>query len=189
MANPIKDTFGDDRLKKDAGQTVRGSRDSADVDRVQQDGSALSAAERRRMLRQDWVQEVLPTPPKLPGFHCCWLSTTNSTDPVYKRIQRGYVPVKASEVPAFGTQFTATSGEFDGCVACNEMLLFKIPLETYQDLMMIYHHDMPMEQEASIRDRVSSMNEEDSEGRRLAQIEGDFNNLGRGNSRNPTFIS
>ena len=69
------------------------------------------------------------------------------------------------------------------------MLLFKIPLETYQDLMMIYHHDMPMEQEASIRDRVSSMNEEDSNGRQLAQVEGDFNNLGRGNSRNPTFIS
>ena len=74
-----KDTFGDQRLKKDAGDSVRGARDDADVDRVQQDGSALSAAERRRMLRQEWVQEVLPTPPKIPGFHCCWLSTTNST--------------------------------------------------------------------------------------------------------------
>lgn len=189
MANPIKDTFGDERLKKDAGESVRGSRDNADVYRVQQDGSALSAAERRRALRQDWVQEVLPTPPKLPGFHCCWLSTTNSTDPIYKRIQRGYVPVKAAEVPAFGAQFMASAGEFEGCVSCNEMLLFKIPTETYTDLMTIYHHDMPMEQEASIRDNVSNRSEEDSDGRRLAQIEGDFNNLGRGNSRNPTFIS
>ena len=126
-----KDTFGDQRLKKDAGDSVRGARDDADVDRVQQDGSALSAAERRRMLRQEWVQEVLPTPPKIPGFHCCWLSTTNSTDPVFKRIQRGYVPVKASEVPGFGTQFTVSGGEFDGCIACNEMLLFKVDEQLY----------------------------------------------------------
>ena len=148
-----KDTFGDQRLKKDAGDSVRGARDDADVDRVQQDGSALSAAERRRLLRQEWVQEVLPTPPKIPGFHCCWLSTTNSTDPVFKRIQRGYVPVKAS------------------------------------DLMMIYHHDMPMEQEAAIRDTINNKDDEDSSGRRLGMVEGDFNNLGRGNNRTPTFIS
>ena len=189
MAIVTKDTFGDERIKKDAGSDVRGSRDSADVDRVQQDGSALSAAERRRMLRQDWVQEVLPTPPKITGFHCCWLSTTNSTDPVYKRIQRGYVPVKASEIPGFGQQFTQADGEFAGCVACNEMLLFKVPEELYQDLMLIYHHDMPMEQEASIRENVTRHNEQDSNGRQLAQVEGDFNNLGRGNSRIPTFIS
>jgi len=189
MASQIKDSFGDERLKKDAGQSVRGSRDNADESRVQADGSALSAAERRQQLRQDWVQEVLPTPPKIPGMHCCWLSTTNSTDPIYKRVQRGYVPVKASEVPGFGAQFTASEGEFSGCVACNEMLLFKIPVELFDDLMTIYHHDMPMEQEASIRENVTSRQEEDSNGRGLAQIEGDFNNLGRGVSRTPTFIS
>jgi len=189
MTTKIKATRGDARLRKGAGETVRGSRDNADESRVQQDGSALSAAERRQLLRQDWVQEVLPTPPKIPGMHCCWLSTTNSTDPIYKRVQRGYVPVKASEVPGFGAQFTAQEGEFSGCVACNEMLLFKIPKELFDDLMTIYHHDMPMEQEASIRENVNSRQEEDSNGRGLAQIEGDFNNLGRGVSRTPTFIS
>jgi len=183
-----KDTFGDERLKKDTGTSVRGSRDSADTDRVQQDGSALSAEERRRLLRNEWVQEVLPTPPKVEGFHHCWLSTTNSTDPVYKRIQRGYIPVKASEVPGFGTQYTAVGGEFDGCVTCNEMLLFKIPVQLYNDLMTIYHHDMPMEQEASIRENVNRKNDEDSNGRALAQVEGDFNNLGRGSNRMPSFI-
>lgn len=189
MTTRSKDTFGDERLKKDSGAAVRGSRDGADVNRVQEDGSALSAEERRRQLRQEWVQEVLPTPPKLEGMHCCWLSTTNSTDPIYKRVQRGYVPVRAAEVPGFGTQYTLTSGEFEGCVACNEMLLFKIPLELYNDLMTIYHHDMPMEQEASIRENVSNSDQEDSDGRRLLQIEGDFNKLGRGNSRTPSFIS
>lgn len=188
MTNHSKDTFGDERLKKDSGRGVRGPRDSADVDRVQLDGSALSAEERRRMLRQEWVQEVLPMPPAAPGFHYCWLSTTNSTDPVYKRVQRGYIPVKASEVPGFGAQYTATGGEFDGCVACNEMLLFKVPVELYNDLMTIYHHDMPMEQEASIRENVTRRDEEDSNGRSLSQVEGDFNNLGRGTSRAPSFI-
>lgn len=184
-----KDTFGDERLKKDTGSPVRGPRDDADVDRVQRDGSALSAADRRRLLRQEWVQEVLPTPPKLPGFHCCWLSTTNSTDPIYKRIQRGYIPVKASEVPNFGPQFTSKGGDFDGCIACNEMLLFKVPDELYQDLMSIYHHDMPLEQEEAIRESVNGKSDVDSNGRRLGEVEGDFNSLGRGAPRNPTFIS
>jgi len=183
----LKDTFGDERLKKDAGSSVRGSRDGADVDRVQ-DGSALSAEQRRMMLRQDWVQEVLPTPPKLPGFHCCWLSTTNSTDPIYKRVQRGYVPVKASEIPGFGSQYMAQGGEFDGCVVCNEMLLFKIPEQLYNDLMTIYHHDLPTEQESAIRDRVSQNSQYDSDGRQLNQVEGDFNKFGTGSSRTPTFI-
>jgi len=183
------DTFGDNRLKKNSGKSVRGSRDDADVDRVQQDGSALSAEERRRLLRQDWVQEVLPTPPQIPGQHVCWLSTTNSTDPVYKRIQRGYVPVKASEVPGFGSQYTAPEGEFGGCIACNEMLLFKIPTELFEDLMTIYHHDMPTEQEESVHESVSAAQEYDSSRRKLVEVEGGFNTLGRGNTRPPSFTS
>jgi len=182
-----KDTFGDERLKKDAASEVRGPRDAADAERIQ-DGNSLSNAERRKLLRQDWVQEVLPTPPKVAGWHHCWLSTTNSTDPIYKRIQRGYTPVKSSEVPAFGTQYAVASGEFEGCVSCNEMLLFKIPSQLYNDLMTIYHHDMPTESEASIREKVSQQNFSDSNGRSLAQVEGDFDNLGRGSSRSPTFI-
>lgn len=179
MATITKDNFGDDRLKKDSGAAVRGSRDSADFDRVQSDGTTLTAEERRRALRKDWVQEILPTPPNIPGFHCCWLSTTNAMDPIYKRVQRGYQPVKASEMPGFGTQFMAQGGEFDGCIACNEMLLFKIDETTYNDLMTIYHYDMPLEQEASIRERVMGAQEHDSGGRALGSVEGEFNNLGR----------
>lgn len=185
MAN-TNDTFGDDRLKKDAGKSVRGSRDDADIDRVQQDGSSLSDAERRKLLRQDWVQEVLPKPPNIPGFHCCWLSTTNSTDPIYKRVQRGYLPVTAKEIPGFGSQFTAVGGDYDGCVACNEMLLFKVPVQLYNDLMTIHHFDLPNEQEESIRESVKRKQEMDSDGRELGSMEGDFNNLGRGVIRTPS---
>ena len=186
MANK-DDRFGDERLTKGSGADVRGSREAADSARQNQDGSALSAEERRRMLRQDWVQEVLPTPPDSAEWHYCWLSTTNSTDPVYKRIQRGYVPVKAVEIPGqFGGQYTVQGGEFDGCVACNEMLLFKIPAQLYQDLMTIYHNDIPNEQEESIYERVNSIQQQDGSGRNLVEVESDFQRAGQ-RPTNPTF--
>lgn len=180
------DKFGDERLKKNAAVDARGSRDNADVPRVQKDGSSLSSSERRRMLRQEWVQEVLPTPPAIAGFHLCWLSTTNSTDPIHKRLQVGYQPVKITEVPGF-EQYKVDGGQFDGCVACNEMLLFKLPMDIYQDIMAIYHHDMPLEQEQAIRDRVMQNQEVDSNGRPLGIVEGDFNQLGRAPAQSPQF--
>jgi len=187
MANELKnDRFGDERLKKDASQG-RAPRDSADTDRVQNDGTTLTAEQRRRLLRQDWIQTILPQLPDMPGFHMCWVSTTNSTDPVHKRVQMGYTPVKASELPGFDQYKIADGGQFDGCIACNEMLLFKIPTHVYQDLMAIFHHDMPLEQEQGIRDRVYGNQEVDSNGRRLGEVEGDFNSLGRAPARTPTF--
>lgn len=183
-----QDKFGDDRLvKKPSGADSRVSRDIADVDRVQNDGSALTAEQRRRLLRQEWVQTILPQLPELPGFHMCWVSTTNATDPVHKRIQLGYTPVKASELLGFDQYKVADGGQFEGCIACNEMLLFKIPMEIYQDIMTIYHHDIPLEQEQSIRERVYGSKEIDSNGRNLSEVEGDFNQLGRATSRTPTF--
>lgn len=180
------DKLGDERLSKNSGATSRSSRDSADVDRVQQDGLALSSAERRRLLRAGMVTEVLPTIPEKEGWHRCWLSTTNSTDPIHKRLQVGYQPVRVSDVPGF-EQYKVDGGQFDGCVACNEMLLFEIPMEVYQDLMTIYHHEMPLEQEAAIRERVNNQRDEDSDGRNLSIVEGDFNNLGRAPARAPQF--
>jgi hypothetical protein len=187
MANTQQDRFGDERLKKSAGDAVRGSRDGADVDRVSSDGTSLSAAERRRLLRQEWVQTILPQVPELPGYHLCWVSTTNGTDPIYKRLQVGYTPVKATEVPGFDQYKVVSDNEFNGCIACNEMLLFKIPMQVYQDLMAIFHNDMPLEQEQAIRERVSNANEFDSNGRPLLEMEGDFNQLGRQSIRNPVF--
>lgn len=184
MAN--KDFSDDERLRKTSGEVVRGDRANADTDRVNKDGSALNAAERRQQMRREWVQEVLPTPPEIPGFHCCWLSTTNSTDPIYKRIQHGYVPVKAAEVKGFGSQFTIQGGEFDGCIACNEMLLFKIPRQIYNDLMTIFHHEMPAEQEEAIYERLVQGQEQDRDGRDLVTVEGDFEKLRR-KAPTPTF--
>lgn len=180
-----EDNFGDERMKKSAGDNVRGSREQEDAVR-HEDGGSLSAEQRRRTLRQEWVAEILPTVKAPEGWHYCWLSTTNSTDPLHKRIQMGYVPVKANEVPGFATsQYKVQGGDFDGCIACNEMLLFKVSNERYQDLMTIYHYDMPAEQEQSIKERMLANQEQDSDGRRLVSTEG-FDRLGAKTST-PTF--
>ena len=178
----------DDRLVKNSGSDVRSDRNTADANRTNKDGTALTAEERRAQLRNDWVQEILPTPPKLSGFHVCWLSTTNSMDPIYKRMQRGYMPVQSSEVANFaGMSSIVKDGEFAGCIVCNEMLLFKIEEQMYQDLMAIYHYDMPREQEAGIYEKANSMDNQDSNGKTLGIVEGDFIKLGRGSAQTPHF--
>ena len=176
---------GDDRLKKSAAPAVRGDRVEGDNSRTLQDGTATTMEERRRMIRSEWAQDVLPTPPEQPGWHFCWLSTTNSTDPIYKRMQKGYEPVRASDVPGFA-QYRATQGEFEGCVACNEMLLFKIPEELYQEYMLVMHYERPLDEEEILKaNAVESVNSRDSHGRELGETEG-FNTLAKA-VRRPTF--
>ena len=178
----------DERLVKNAGSGVRSDRNNADADRTSKDGTALTAEERRNQLRQDWVQELLPTPPTLPGFHTCWLSTTNSMDPIYKRMQRGYVPVTVAEVAGFSSASDVIKdGEFKGCISCNEMLLFKVEDQIYQDLMGIFHFDMPLEAERGIYEKLNSGDTRDNSGKRLDIVEGDFNAMGHRPSHTPRF--
>lgn len=168
---------GDERLKKASATAVRGDRVEADSSRTQLDGTAMSMEERRRMMRSEWTQEVLPTPPANPGWHYCWLSTTNSTDPIYKRVQKGYEPVKSSEIPGFA-QYRMDQGEFEGCIACNEMILFKLPEELYQDYMTYLHYELPNEEESMLRaNATAAVNGQDSNGRELGNVEG-FDSLG-----------
>lgn len=182
-----KNTQGEDsRLAKSGADAARGDRATADESRTQNDGTSFTKEERLRMMRAEWVQEVLPTPPHLDGYHCCWLSTTNSADPIYKRVQKGYEPVKVSEVPGFA-QYKVNQGEFEGCVACNEMILFKLPNELYQAYMAYVHHELPNEEEEMLRSNATSgVKGQDSDGRELGSAEG-FDSLARRNSRTPHF--
>lgn len=168
----------DERLKKSAASNVRGDRDEADASRTEQDGTALTREERLAMIRSEWAQDVLPQPPVDPDWHYCWLSTTNSTDPIYKRMQKGYEPVKVSEIPGW-TQYKVGQGEFEGCIACNEMLLFKIPEDLYQEIMKIFHYDRPLEEEEILKaNAAEKISTQDSDGRKLGQMDG-FENLAR----------
>ena len=84
----------EDRLTKSTNTHSRRGRDTSDQERTQKDGTAFTTEERRVNVRSDWDQEILPTPPTIPGWHLCWLSTTNSADPIYKRIQKRILQIK-----------------------------------------------------------------------------------------------
>jgi hypothetical protein len=154
-----KESLGDSRLKKDAASTARGNREGADLDREDTDGTSTSVSERRSTFRDEWTANALPTPPGIPGFHLCWLSTTSSTDPIHKRIRMGYEPVRVEDVPGF-EHYKMKSGEYEGMVSCNEMLLFKIPNELYQEMMSYFHHEKPMDDEAMLKESPALRDEQ-----------------------------
>lgn len=139
----------DERLKKSEG-AGRANRSSADHERTEKDGTAFSSGEKRSNFRDEWTATALPTPPAIQGYHLCWLSTTNSYDPIHKRIRMGYEPVKIEEVPGFES-YKMKSGEWEGFVACNEMLLFKVPVDLYREMMEYFHHEKPLEEETMIK--------------------------------------
>jgi len=83
----------DNRLKKNTG-VGRQDRAQEDISRRAPEQN-FASQERRRMFRDEFAQEALPNAPEIPGFHCCWLSTTHQYDPIHKRMRIGYTPVKA----------------------------------------------------------------------------------------------
>ena len=74
----------DDRIRKNS-RDGRESRAAEDASRAAPEQNFVSSEERRKMFRSEWLQEALPTPPEIPGFHLCWLSSTNQYDPIHHR--------------------------------------------------------------------------------------------------------
>jgi hypothetical protein len=166
----------DNRLKRNNSQG-RESRAIGDESREAPEKNFALSNERRRMFRDEFLQESLPTAPEIKGFHCCWLSTTNQYDPIHKRMRIGYTPVKAEEVPGF-ENYRVKAGEMEGMVACNEMVLYKIPSEIYQEYMAEVHHYAPMDEQEKIKVQQDQLlNARDSNGRALGQVEGDGMNF------------
>lgn len=159
----------DDRLAKAPDLDARGSRGQEDAHRENDEGTSLSVEQRRAMIRSEFLQEALPRVPDIPGYHTCWLSTTNSYDPINKRIRLGYRPVSVDEIAGFDSM-KMNSGEFAGCVSCNEMLLFKIPVDMYQAIMQEFHHNMPLEEEEALKRNLVDEAAVDSKGKKLGQI-------------------
>ena len=163
----------DSRLKKSLNAGGRETRASEDASRAAPEEKFMSAQERRKMWSDEWTQSALPKLPELPGWHLCWLSTTNSYDSIDKRIRLGYVPVKTEEIHGF-ENFRVKAGEHAGFIACNEMLLFKIPMDMYQDIMLQMHHEKPMEESEKIRVQLENLQgARDSTGRSLGRVEGE----------------
>jgi hypothetical protein len=137
-----------------------------------EDPDAKSKRERAEAFRDRWQNSALPDIPKglIPGFHLCWLSTTNNYDSIDKRMALGYEPVKASELgKGFENLGKMSSGKFEGCVSCNEMVLFKLPEEIYQEVMKMLHHDDPLEHQRNITANVRSTSQEGKGGRSILE--------------------
>jgi hypothetical protein len=177
----------DGRLKKSLSAGGRETRASEDAVRQAPEEQFHSTQERRRMWSDEWTQSALPKVPDMPGWHLCWLSTTNAYDSIDKRIRLGYVPVRADELPGF-ENYKVKAGEDVGFIACNEMRLYKLPMDLYQDVMLQMHHEKPMEEADKIRVQVENLQgARDSRGRSLGQVEGEgFGDMDR-NVKIPVF--
>ena len=117
----------------------------------------MARRERLDAFRDKWQNSALPEIPQdaIPGFHLCWLSTTNTYDSIDKRMALGYEPVKAAELgKGFEALGKMSSGKFEGCVSCNEMVLFKLPEDIYQEVMRMLHLEDPLEHQRNITAQV-----------------------------------
>jgi len=162
--------MSDERLKKSADN--RESR--AMTDRPVVEDRAVSEGERVEMFRQQFFQSALPDLPKLPGWHTCWLTTTNPRDSIQARLRLGYEPVKPEDVP--GWEYAAIkTGEWQGFIGVNEMLAFKLPSSLYQAYMKEAHHDAPLREEEKLTDTADFMSQQ-------ARASGSNIMIGDGNS-------
>jgi hypothetical protein len=160
------------RLKKSLNTTGRETRNE-DASRAAPEDKFISTQERKKMWSEEWTQSALPKLPTLSGWHLCWLSTTNSYDSIDKRIRLGYVPVKSEEFPGY-EDYRVKAGEHVGYISCNEMLLFKLPMDVFQEVMTHMHHDKPREESEKIRVQVENLQgARDSNGRSLVSTEGE----------------
>lgn len=177
----------DSRLKKTLNAGGRESRSSQDLSRAAPEEAFISKQERRKMWSDEWTQSALPKVPEISGWHLCWLSTTNGYDSIDKRMRLGYVPVKADELPGFDN-YRVKAGEDVGFIACNEMRLYKLPMEVYQEVMTQMHHDAPNEESDKVQVQIEQLQgNRDSSGRSLGSVEGEgFGNLNR-NVQTPVF--
>ena len=138
-------------------------------------GSSPEEGVRRERLdafRDKWANNALPdiSDGLIPGMHLCWLSTTNQYDSIDKRIALGYEPVKAAMLgKGFEQLGKMSSGKFEGCVSCNEMVLFMLPEDIYQEVAKMLHHEDPLEHQRNITAQVRSAADPGKGGRSILE--------------------
>lgn len=160
--------MSDERLKKIA-DPARQSR--ALQNREVTEERQLSDDDRVEMFRQQFYQSALPDLPPIPGYHTCWLTTTNPRDSVQARMRLGYEPIKPEDAPGY-EYITLKTGEYAGLIGVNEMLAFKLPLRLYQAFMEEAHFNAPMREDEKLVAMTEAMQEQaERAGGRL--IEGD----------------
>lgn len=161
----------DERLKKTDFDVV-GRRDTRRTqDRTVTESRELTEDDRLEMFRNQLFNDALPDLPTLPGYHLCWLTTTNPRDPIHRRTQLGYEPLRPDEVP--GMEYASVkTGEWAGFIGVNEMLAFKLPISLYEAYMQEAHHAAPLREEEKLAE-VAEMLREQADGAGTTLYEGD----------------
>jgi len=132
----------DERLNKSRGETRA---DRAETDRPVSENRELTDDERFEAFRATFYQSQLSDIPPIPGYHTCWLTTTNPRDSIQSRIRLGYELIRPEEIPGF--QFsTIASGDYAGVIGVNEMVAAKIPERLYRMYMKHAHSERPNQQ-------------------------------------------
>ena len=168
-------TTEDDRLA--TREPIQARRNRAGDDRALEDRSAtenreLSDAERIAMFQKQLYNDVLPNLPPIPGYHLCWLTTNNPQDSIHRRMQLGYEPIKASDIPGFD-YISIKTGEYSGLIGINEMVAFKLPMALYKAFMQSAHHDVAAQNEEALNaDSVAMRIQAERQGSRLEFSEG-----------------
>ena len=111
----------DRSVKRDEGtRDERRSTIAADQERQ------FTEDDRLQMFLETFANSSLPQLPPIPGYHQCWLSTTNTKDTIHARLRIGYELVRPDEVPGYHN-LNLANGEYAGCVGINYMVLAKLP--------------------------------------------------------------
>jgi hypothetical protein len=167
----------DDRLSNRGQSDSKQGREATDrpatENRVANDQSRLDA------FRNSFFSSALPDLPPIPGYHVCWLTTTNPRDPIHARVRLGYEPIKATEIQGWD-HAALKGGDWSGYIGVNEMVAFKLPIHLYQMYMNEAHHVQPNEEEGKLRSVLEVIaNEAKSKGADVEVGDGSAE-LGRG---------
>lgn len=150
-----KEATNEDRIRRNVSEDRE---DRAMNDRQITENRVLTDEERIEMFRMQHFQHVLPDLPKIPGYHTCWLSTTNQADTIMHRMRLGYEPIQRSDVPGWNYDaMSLKTGEYAGLVGINEMVAFKISDKLYQAYMREAHHDAPNRQSEKLVNDVEAI--------------------------------
>lgn len=148
-------SLNEDRVRRTGGEDRK---DRAMEDRAVSENRVLSDEERIEMFRMQHFQHVLPDLPKIPGYHTCWLSTTNQADTIMHRMRLGYEPIQRSDVPGWNYDaMSLKTGEYAGLIGINEMVAFKLSDKLYQAYMREAHHDAPNRQSEKLVNDVETI--------------------------------
>jgi hypothetical protein len=146
----------DDRLKKEIGA---GRRSRASEDRTVTEDRVRTDDDRLAMFRQQMFNDALPDLPPIPGYHVCWLTTTNPRDSIHRRMMLGYTPVTLEDAPGLDHS-TLKTGEYAGLLGINEMIAFKLPMHLYEAFMQEAHHIKPAQEAERLNYEAQSLSEQ-----------------------------